>query len=242
MPKRNILQIDQEKCDGCGQCILSCAEGAIQIVGGKARLVADVYCDGLGACVGHCPQGAITVIQREAAAFDEEQVRRRQVCPGTQPPGERPAAKSLQLPLVGPAGDVPPDRSGVSTASASALANWPIQLHLVPPNAPFLREADLLLSANCAPFAVADFHEQILRGRKVAIACPKLDDSRAYVEKLAAILRTASLRSLTVVRMEVPCCGGLLRIVEAAMRKSGVSLPVRELVVSRRGEMTHFGG
>lgn len=255
MSKRKIVQIDETKCNGCGLCVPSCAEGAIQIIGGKARLVSDVYCDGLGACLGKCPEGAITIIEREAADFDEAAAHRhmaqlRQTRQADPPgPGTCPSAR-LEVFRLEPA--PPPasahsgspdggDRSGAaspagaSPAAASALGHWPIQLHLVPPSAPFLQGADLLLAADCVAFALADFHERYLRGRPVAIACPKLDQTQPYVEKLAAMFTRASLRSLTVVHMEVPCCTGLLRIAQAARRAAGVDVPLREVVISTRG-------
>lgn len=238
MPVRKIVQIDEAKCDGCGQCVPSCAEGAIRIVNGKARLVSDVYCDGLGACLGHCPQGAIEIIEREAPNFDEHAVH------------EHLQAKRHSLPLRAAAphgGGCPGSAARMFAASSpaavcegddtpSALGQWPVQLHLVPPVAPFLQDADLLLVADCVPFAYADFHAKLLRGRPVVIGCPKLDDGRAYVDKLAAIMRQGSLRSLTVVRMEVPCCMGLMHIAAAARQQSGVDLPIEEIVISIRGQ------
>lgn len=241
MPKRKIVHIDEAKCDGCGNCVPSCAEGAIQIINGKARLVADVYCDGLGACLGECPQGAIQIIEREAAVFDEEAVHAHLApskasacagsCPGT-------AVQSFGLPLVEPRHAVSVAApAAVADETHSALGHWPIQLHLVPPGAAFLQGADLLLVADCVPFALPDFHARFLHGRAVAIGCPKLDDKRAYVEKLAAILAQAGLRSLTVVHMEVPCCMGLVQIAHAAQQLSGVTLPITETTISVRGQV-----
>ena len=251
--RRKIVQIDEERCDGCGLCVPSCAEGAIRIIDGKARLVSDVYCDGLGACLGHCPQDAITVTERDAEPFDEE-LARRHVAP-LQPAGGGPVPESAQgpagcpgsavhdlglkvLPAGRPAapGDAPGGQSS-PTASPSALRQWPIQLQLVPPQAPFLQGADLLLVADCVPVAFAEFHRRLLRGRPLVVGCPKLDDPRTYVEKLAAILSQASVRSLTVIQMEVPCCTGLLRIAEEALRVSGRSVPLERVVISIRGEI-----
>ncbi len=250
MPKRKIVEIDDRKCNGCGLCVPACAEGAIQIIGGKARLVSDIYCDGLGACLGECPQGAITIIEREAADFDETaahrhvaQLRQARQISGPQPgtcPGTRVAA--FQLELVSPPTPVShgsADAKGLSVAGGptptSALGHWPIQLHLVPPSAPFLRGADLLLAADCVAFALADFHERYLRGRPLVIACPKLDHTQPYVEKLAAMFTQASLSSLTVIHMEVPCCMGLVRIAQAARQTAGVETPLHEVVISTRG-------
>ncbi len=240
MPQRKIVQIDETKCDGCGVCVPSCAEGAIQIVDGKARLVSDVYCDGLGACLGECPQGAITIVEREATAFDETAAHRhvaqlRQPKAAAAPlPGGCPGKNVQDLRL-----SVLPSPSAATSAPAapSALGNWPIQLHLVPPGAPFLKDADLLLVSDCVPFALADFHERYLQGRPVVIACPKLDSTQPYVEKLAAMFRLASIRSLTVVHMEVPCCLGLVRIAQAARQAAGVEVPLDEVVISTRGHV-----
>lgn len=250
MSKRKIVRIDETKCNGCGLCVPSCAEGAIQIIDGKARLVSDVYCDGLGACLGKCPEGAIAIIEREAAEFDEAAAHRhaarlRQVAHvGVTGPGACPGARvqEFRLDVVpshaagqsGP-GEATAGSAAASPGAASALTHWPIQLHLLPPSAPFLQGADLLLAADCVAFALADFHERCLRGRPVAIACPKLDQTQPYVEKLAAMFTRASLRSLTVIHMEVPCCMGLVRIAQAARRAAGVEVPLREIVVSTRG-------
>ncbi|NUQ63969.1 MAG: 4Fe-4S binding protein [Pirellulales bacterium] len=241
MVRRKIIQIDEAKCDGCGLCVPSCAEGAIQVVDGKARLVSDVYCDGLGACLGQCPRNAITMEDREAEAFDERAAHRHveSLKAGQQPrphggcPGI--VVQNLLHGLSKPSPGAPAGRS--AEPSASALGNWPLQLHLVPPHAPFLREADLLLAADCVPFAYADFHRRFLRDKPVVIGCPKLDDGRAYVEKLAAILRQSSIRSLTVVHMEVPCCTGLVRIAETAIALAGADVPIEDVTISIRGEI-----
>ncbi|NQT21109.1 MAG: 4Fe-4S binding protein [Planctomycetes bacterium] len=232
---RKIVNIDEDKCDGCGLCVPSCAEGAIQIIDGKARLVSDVYCDGLGACLGDCPNDAITIEEREAPSFDEaaaqEHVKRHQAenehelpcgCPGS-------AAGTIerkQAPAAQPA-----------APAQSQLSHWPVQLKLVPPTAPYFQEADLLLVADCVPFALADFHTQFLRGKPIVIGCPKLDDASFYVEKLAGILRESSVKSLTVVHMEVPCCHGLTRIAGAAIDASGAAIPFTDVTISISGEV-----
>ena len=242
MTKRKIVDIDETKCNGCGLCAVACAEGAIQIVGGKARLVSDVYCDGLGACLGECPQGAITVAERDAAPFDEAAAGRhvaqlREPKPAAACAGSCPGSRvqDLRLSVLPATPDAPKERASPTSTARSALGNWPVQLHLVPPNAPFLHEADLLLVADCVPFALADFHERYLSGRPVVIACPKLDNTQPYVEKLASMLTLASIRSLTVVHMEVPCCMGLMRIAQAARQAAGVEVPLYEAVISTRG-------
>jgi len=236
--KRKIVEIDEAKCNGCGLCVTACAEGAIQIVDGKARLVSEVYCDGLGACLGECPQGAITITERDASPFDETVARLREPQPAAAScsggcPGSR--VQDLRLNVLPAASDEPKALPSLSESARSALRNWPVQLRLVPPHAPFLCDADLLLTADCVPFALADFHERYLQGRPVVIACPKLDNVQPYVEKLAAMFTLGSIRSLTVVHMEVPCCSGLMQIVQAARQASGVEIPLREVVISTRG-------
>jgi Pyruvate/2-oxoacid:ferredoxin oxidoreductase delta subunit len=248
MVQRQIVQIDEEKCDGCGLCVPGCEEGAIRIVDGKARLVSDVYCDGLGACLGHCPRGAISLLEREAEEFDEAAVARHLASSRTSlpvleaisaPGGGCPGLQTRQLrPANGTARQSGPSESlgGRDALASSGLANWPVQLHLVPPTAPYLQAADLLLAADCAPLAMADFHRRFLDGRPVLIGCPKLDDSRFYVQKLAQIVRTAQVRSITVVRMEVPCCMGLTQIARAAIELAGANCPLCEAVISIQGE------
>lgn len=251
MSIRNIVHIDPERCNGCGQCVTACAEGAIQIVDGKARLVSDVYCDGLGACLGHCPQDAITVEPREAEAFDAAAAPGPQhppTTPATNSPGQRPVPPPATLPMPS-AGGCPglrlaslkrpsPAPAAAGQPVESRLANWPVQLRLIPPGAPFLQGADLLLVGDCVPFAYADFHRAFLgAGSPVAIACPKLDNAEAHVDKLASILQTAGLRSLRVLVMEVPCCHGLIRIAEAAMARAGVNIPLSTVTVGIHGDI-----
>lgn len=251
MARRKIVEIDEEKCDGCGLCVSSCAEGAIRIVGGKARLVSDTYCDGLGACLGHCPRGAITIIQREASEFDEAAAAMHAKNPPAAahvPQRSCPGSMALDLrqlptiPLAAPTAAGVPDQGKASnpnrsaTETISGLANWPVQLRLVPVQAPYLRGADLLLVADCVPFACADFHQRFLDGRPVAIACPKLDDARPYVDKLAEIIQVARIRRITVVRMEVPCCTGLVRIAQAAIERSSAEVPLDDVTISIRGQ------
>lgn len=251
--RRNILRIDEEKCNGCGLCTTACAEQAIAIVDGKARLVSDVYCDGLGACLGHCPQGAITIEERDADAFDEEKVKQHMAKP--HPPAPTPAV-APSCPSASPrAGGCPGSRLRTFTpppakdapaahaaATPSALAHWPIQLRLVPPSAPFLRGADLLLAGDCVPFAYADFHQRLLAGHALLIGCPKLDDAASYVDKLAQILQAADLKSISVAIMEVPCCSGLLRIAEMAMQRAGITVPLRTVTVGLDGTVLDDSG
>jgi len=262
---RKIVVIDEAKCDGCGECVTSCAEGAIALVAGKARLVGDVYCDGLGACLGECPQGAITVVEREAAPFDEAAVAALlsasgRPAPGPHPPhqGARPgadqrpgqeashaaahagcpgsASREIRRPSLAVVRDAPgPAPARAAPQGGSTLSTWPIQLRLVPPTAPWLAGAELLVAADCVPFAYADFHAGLLAGRALVIACPKLDDQRANVEKLTAICARGDLKSITVVRMEVPCCGGIAMAVRQAVQQSGAPLEVRDVVIGIDG-------
>jgi Pyruvate/2-oxoacid:ferredoxin oxidoreductase delta subunit len=240
MSKRNIVVIDEDKCNGCGLCVSACAEGAIQLVDGKAKLVSDTYCDGLGACLGECPQDAITLEQREAVDFDEEAAkehiarlqRTKQViqqtdkacgCPGANVRTIDRSTQNCKLP------------SGESVPSA--LTNWPVQINLVPVNAPYLKGADLLISADCAPFAFANFHAKLLPGKILLIGCPKLDDANVYVEKLGQIFTHSGIKSITIVRMEVPCCGGLTQIIKQALAISGAKIPVTEVTVGISGDI-----
>jgi Fe-S-cluster-containing hydrogenase component 2 len=241
MTRRQIVEIDEEKCNGCGQCVPACAEGAICIVDGKAKLVADVLCDGLGACLGHCPQDAITIVERDAEPFDESAVQHATApaapvqhsassgCPGM-------AMRDLRLNVL-PAAAFRAAQPACESESP-ALAHWPIQLRLVPPNAPFLRGADLFLVADCVPFACAGFHEKVLRQRPIVIGCPKLDDGQAYVEKLAEILVRSAIATLTVVHMDVPCCTNLVRIATEALRRADSKIPLHDVTISIGGSIS----
>lgn len=254
---RKVVRIDEEKCNGCGLCVPSCAEGAIQIVDGKARLLADNLCDGLGACLGDCPEGAITIEERDADEFDEAAVDSHLQKIGRASSGHSPASTahgggcpssrpSTFAPAAG--GGCPsarvmvmerpsPVTSPAAVASLSQLAQWPVQLHLVPPSAPFLQGADVLLAADCAPFALADFHQRLLKGKALLIACPKLDNTAPYLDKLVAMIEHADLRSLTVVHMEVPCCTGLVHLARQAISRSGRDIPLHTVCVGIRGDL-----
>ncbi len=224
--KRKIVEIDSDLCDGCGACIPNCAEGALKIVDGKARLVSDKFCDGLGACLGHCPKGAIRIVEREAEEFDQNAVPHQSKsksapspsCPGSQIRHYKPTSAT----------------SHEATLN-SQLNHWPIQLHLVPASAPFFEDADLLISATCLPFAYADFHRVLLAGKTLVIACPKLDRTEPYLEKLTAILRENHIKSLTVAVMEVPCCQGLVRLARQALHDSGKRVPITVEVIGING-------
>jgi len=237
MPKRKIIKIDEGKCNGCGLCIPNCREGALQIIDGKARLVNDLFCDGLGACLGHCPQGAITVEEREAPGFDEKKalVHLKQLketlvheplpcgCPGTKVIDARKEKRSTS------------HKEGLAKEE-SQLRQWPVQIALVPAYAPYLNNADLLIAADCVPFAYADFHRDLLKGKILLVGCPKLDDLRAYKEKFTGILKNNHIKSLTYAHMEVPCCFGLVNIIQEAIAESGRDIPFRETIISLQGE------
>ncbi len=234
--KRSIVSIDEEKCNGCGLCIPNCAEGAIKIINGKAKLVDERFCDGLGACLGHCPQDAITITERDAPDFDEAAVKMH-LKPKTD---EKKVEKSLPC---GCPGSMAMDFRGDTKAHAGATARqnselrqWPVQLTLVSPEASYFKDSELLVAADCVPFAYPNFHSDFLAGKSVIIGCPKLDDSDFYVDKLTELLKKNNIKSITLVNMEVPCCFGLQRIVEEAVARSGKVLPIRQTVITIRGE------
>lgn len=234
MQKRTIIHIDEDKCDGCGLCVPNCAEGAIQIIDGKARLVAENLCDGIGDCLGHCPQGALTLIEREAEAFDEEAVEAHLAQMKSPFQGGCPGSRVQSLKAQG----ISPARAGAYQPQASELGQWPVQLALVPTRAPFFEGADLLISADCVPFAYPDFHRKLLRGKTVLVACPKLDNVAPYIEKLADIFAHNDINSITIARMTVPCCGGLVRLVDMALERSGRDdIPIYTLVIGLQGEL-----
>ena len=235
--RRRIIRIDEDKCDGCGQCVPACAEGAIRVIDGKARLTSDRFCDGLGACLGHCPRGALTIEERESAPFDERAVAAHLSQAALHPAvGSRcPSARLIELQTAG----VAPGQPAAAPREASgALRHWPVQLHLLPAKAPFLRGADLLICAPCVPVAMPDFHARLLAGRVVALACPKLDDQTGYLEKLSAMFAEMAPRSVTVARMHVPCCGGLLQLVRRARDSSCAAVSVADVVVGHDGCIT----
>lgn len=235
--KRKIIEIDQDKCNGCGQCVSACHEGAIQMVNGKAKLVSDVYCDGLGACIGNCPVDAIKIIEREAEEFSEEAVKvkktheeaKKKHSPACGCPGM--ALKTFPKPNL----DKKPDSSASVQDVSSELTQWPIQLKLVPVNAPFWENASVLIAADCSAFSMGAFHGKLLKGKKLVIACPKLDDTDSYVEKIAAIIRENNLKDLTVIYMEVPCCKGLVTITTEALAQSGKNIPLNLVKLSLDG-------
>ena len=221
MATRNIITINEEKCVGCGKCVAACHQGALKLVDGKAKLVSEDYCDGLGICVGGCPTGALKVEAREVEDAAPATPEAPFVCPGlAQRRFGRPAEKA-----------------DASAAADSELTHWPIQLKLINPTSPVYQGADVLIAADCTAFSLGVFHGQLLRGRALIIACPKLDDPTGYVEKLTALFAEAKPRSVTVARMSVPCCGGLTRLVLAARDAAGVDTPVRRIVIGVEGEI-----
>jgi len=237
--KRDIIHINESLCDGCGLCTSKCAEGALRIIDGKARLISETYCDGLGACIGECPRGAITIEHREAASFDEAAVHAHLSghhavdSPKPQPlPCGCPGSAMRSFTAVPSC----PDTSSAE-ASVSQLSHWPVQMALVPSHAPFLRNADILVSADCAPFAIPDFHSRFLGGRAVLVGCPKLDDISYYREKLNDVFSTANPKSITVLRMEVPCCGGLARAVTDARNAIIPGTPLEIVTVGIHGDI-----
>lgn len=244
MAKRKIVQIDETKCTGCGLCIPNCAEGAIQIVDGKAKLVSDKFCDGLGACLGHCPEDAITIIEREAEEFDEMAVQTHLHKQRGENPFHRPQPKT-QMEFAGcPSSRVlqfhVPKTEADSVqkeSTVSQLTQWPVQLKLVPVEAPYFQDADLLIAADCVPFAYPDFHRDFLKGKAVVVGCPKLDDIQLYREKLIAIFKENTIKSVTVSFMEVPCCFGLVKATEDAIEASGKDIPFKKVKIGIRGEI-----
>lgn len=235
MAMRNIIHIDEQKCNGCGNCVVDCAEAALQIVNGKAKLVKELYCDGLGACIGGCPTGALTVIRREADAFDEAATERHiHEAKKKEEPCSCPGTRTVDFT------EIKAGRHGVSETKPE-LTNWPIQLKLAATAAPYLNGADLLVAADCAAFSTINFHSRFIKGKKVVIACPKLDDSQFYFEKLTEMFAQNSIKSVSVVRMEVPCCGGLAYIVKQAIEKSGKEVPYSEVVIGIKGDILNEG-
>lgn len=250
--KRKIVHIYKDKCNGCGLCVSACHEGAIELVNGKAKLISDEYCDGLGDCLPECPTGAIEIIEREAKEYDDELVKQKISekkakeeakktlipdmpcgCPGSaakliqrQPKVQKPKALPMQV-----------GQKITSSSSDSELRQWPVQLNLINSRAPYLNGANLLVAADCTAYAYKNFHEDFIKDHITVIGCPKLDDNKYYEEKLADMLKNNDIKSITVVRMEVPCCGGIVSAVKNAMLKSEVIVPYREVIISTDGNV-----
>lgn len=236
--KRKIISIDEAKCNGCGLCVAACAEGALQLIDGKAKLVAETYCDGLGNCLPECPTGAITIEEREAAAFDAAAVVKHTAnqqpqpeklacgCPGT-------LAKKIERKVASPAA---PNNVNIASTAGSQLGQWPCQIKLVPVHAPYFDNAHLLVAADCTAFAYANLHQDFMRNKITIIGCPKLDDVD-YTAKLTEIMQTHELKSVTVLRMEVPCCSGIANAVKAALQNSGKMIPWQVVTFSTDGRI-----
>ena len=226
---RRIIEIDEDKCVGCGLCAEACHEGAIGMVDGKAKLLRDDYCDGLGDCLPTCPTGAITFVEREAAAYDEAAVKAAQEKKKTLPCG-CPGSQAKQMKQVQK--ECPVEES----AGNSQLRQWPVQIKLVPVNAPYFSGADLLVAADCSAYAYGNFHHKFMKNKITLIGCPKLD-SVNYAEKLTEISRQNDIRSVTIVRMQVPCCGGLEHAVKTALQTSGKFIPWNVVTISADGRI-----
>jgi NAD-dependent dihydropyrimidine dehydrogenase PreA subunit len=248
---RKIVNIDADKCNGCGECVDACAEGAIELTNGKARLIAENYCDGLAACLGECPQGAISIIERETEAFDPEAVKHHLAharnlkfeisnlkssssatlpcgCPSTH-------LQTFEETRTKPEISNFKSSSGTEARQPSSLTHWPVQIKLIPPTAPFLKNADLLVASDCTPLAYPNFHTDFLKGKVVMMGCPKFDDSEEYIKKFAEIFRIANIRSVTIIIMEVPCCSKMPLIIQEGMELAGKEIPTKIVVITPRG-------
>ncbi|MCK5516386.1 MAG: 4Fe-4S ferredoxin [Desulfobulbaceae bacterium] len=248
---RKIIKIDEELCDGCGQCVPDCAEGSLKIINGKAKLVADNLCDGLGACLGSCPTGALQIIERNADEFDEDAVevflaeekKKAEVkaaktmdcgCASTHIQSFKPMVAAPQ-PTPCQSANIPVNIPSAGSAD-SALTHWPVQIRLIPPHAPFLQNSDILIAADCTAVTVRNFQEKYLEGKIVMMGCPKFDDAESYIQRFAEIIQTCNLKSLTILIMEVPCCSSMNVIVKKAIEKAGKTVPVEQITISTRGE------
>ncbi|AFV03229.1 Ferredoxin 3 fused to putative domain protein [Dehalobacter sp. UNSWDHB] len=233
---RKIIEIDQEKCNGCGLCVSACHEGALQLVHGKAVLVSDEYCDGLGDCLPECPTGAIQIIEREATGYNEELVKAKLAQKKEKPGCSCPGTIAAMIKKT-PAGEKQ-DSGDIGAERPSELRQWPVQLNLINPQASYLKNADLLVAADCTAYAYASFHEKFMKDRITLIGCPKLDDNDYYTEKIAEIIRINHPQSIKVVRMDVPCCSGIVRAVKTAMVQVGISVPYSEVIIDYRGTLS----
>ena len=263
--KRKIIKINEEKCNGCGLCIPNCPEGALQIIDGKVRLISDLFCDGLGACIGHCPEGAISIEEREAEPYDEKKTMENIVKHGEntikahlqhlknhnekeflnqaldylEEKGIEIQMEEKKMEPCGCPGAAIKEFDQKDTNNVeqtSALRQWPVQLNLLPPQAPFFENSDLLVCADCVPFACANFHQNLLKGKSLVIGCPKLDDITEYEEKLSEIFKNNNIKTITVAIMEVPCCYGMYSAVESAIKKSGKEIKLVQKIIGVRGE------
>jgi len=279
MAKRQIITIDEEKCNGCGSCVPGCPEGALQIIDDKARLISDLFCDGLGACIGDCPEDAITIIEREAEPYDEVRVMENIVKQGentikahlehlknhgetgflklaTDYLEEKGITNPLEEEVKETAGEKLPcgcpgssvrdmredkrettEEDDVNVSQKAELRQWPVQIHLVPVNAPYFDGADLLITADCVPFAYGNFHKDLLKGKILLVGCPKLDDAGFYKDKITEILKENNIKSVTIAHMEVPCCFGLVKLVNEALAEAGKDIPLDDITIKVNGEI-----
>jgi NAD-dependent dihydropyrimidine dehydrogenase PreA subunit len=225
--ERDILKIDEDLCNGCGICVPNCHEGALQVIDGKIRLVSELMCDGLGACIGHCPEGAISIEKREAESYSGvrviEQIKEnKNGCPGS---------RTVVIERT-------KDIEQMTENAYSELRQWPVQMHLINPNAPYFRNSDFLLAADCVAYSVGGFHSKYLKRKSLAIACPKLDHgTEIYVEKLKALIDVALINTITVMIMEVPCCGGLLQMIKSAALSVSRKIPVKLMIAGITGDI-----
>ncbi|MDL2274536.1 4Fe-4S binding protein [Desulfosarcina sp. OttesenSCG-928-G10] len=243
--KRKIIEIDESRCDGCGNCVVACAESALKIIDGKAKVISDHLCDGLGACMGDCPQGALSIVEREADEFDAEAVEKHlEALENEKGSAEKPSCgcSSSQIQSFVPSsscqcgtGECLSENN--KTGFDSMLRHWPVQIRLVPATAPFLKGARLLVAADCVPVAYPSLHRDFLADHVIMIGCPKFDEADAYIDKFAEIFKTADISDVTVMAMEVPCCASLPVIVQKGMEKAGVERPIRHITVSARGKI-----
>ncbi|MDD4924327.1 MAG: 4Fe-4S binding protein [Dehalococcoidales bacterium] len=233
---RKIIKIDEEKCNGCGVCVPACAEGALQIINGKARLVSEVYCDGLGACLGGCPQGAISIEERLAEEFDEEAAMQHVE---KQKYTENKVLHACPSAIVSRFDKKEPVKQVLTECGnqPSMLGHWPVQLRLVPPTAAFLNNADVLLVGDCVPFALPDFHTRYLKDNVVLVACPKLDDFQSHLTKLTDIIAHAGIKSFSVIKMEVPCCSGLVNMLQQGLKNADKNIPYKVITIGIKGDL-----
>ncbi|MHA1270354.1 MAG: ATP-binding protein [Candidatus Helarchaeota archaeon] len=239
---RNIIKIDEDKCTGCGQCVINCAEGALKIIDGKAKVVSESYCDGLGACIGNCPEGALSIERREAEEFDEEAVKI--YLENTSETDETKIQSQQTLPCGCPSSmtitinEKKSDHNDQYSAGVSQLRNWPVQLKLLNPNAPYFKNADLLIVSDCVPFSYANFHQRFLKDKILIMFCPKLDHGlEDYIKKLTDIFKINNIKSISMVHMEVACCKGIERIVSEALKNSGKNIIIKDYTISINGEI-----
>lgn len=244
---RKIIRIDEDLCTGCGDCVVACAEAALEVIDGKARVVNDIFCDGLGACIGECPEGALEIIEREALEFDEEEVEKRLESLNHKESIETEQVRQIVADHAQQCGcpsaqtmvfDEPEVQTELAGKIPSALRQWPVQMHLINPGAPYYQGADVLLSADCVGFSYGDFHRDFLKQKSIAIACPKLDQGKEiYIEKIKSLIDDAKINTLTVAIMDVPCCSGLLGLAQEGAKRANRKVPIKYIVVGIQGNI-----